>query len=241
MINKNNEPEKNNSKIENSSIKNWREDDRPRERLIKYGTSALSDSEILAILLGSGTVGKSAVDVSRALLQEFASLTDMAKSSTSQFMKVEGIGIAKAVLLTAAFELSRRIAISPFDSNKQYDSPDDLADYYIPRLRDSRVETFRTILLNSKNCMIREYVISEGILNSTLVHPREVFRPAILESAASIILLHNHPSGWVEPSKDDKIITEKLVKTGETIGINVIDHIIIGGSKFFSFKQMGLI
>ncbi|GAB1371592.1 DNA repair protein RadC [Candidatus Kapaibacterium sp.] len=222
-------------------INKWREDDRPRERLSRYGSESLSDSELLAIIIGSGTVGKSAVDISRILFKEFVNLANMARADIAQFSKFPGIGIAKAVTLAATFELSRRVAVSPFDEKRSYSSPHDVADYFIPRLRDSRVETFRIVLLDSQNKMIREQVISEGILTSTLVHPREVFRPAIVESAASIILIHNHPSGSVEPSSEDKIITKKLVETGEIIGIKVIDHIIIGGTGFSSFRNLGLI
>ncbi len=225
---------------ENQSIKHWREDDRPRERLIKYGTTALADSELLAILLGSGSVGRSVIDVSRELLKEFSSLSNMAKCSTSQFQKIEGIGIDKAVLLSAAFELTRRVNVSPYLNNKQFLSIEELANYYIPRLRDLRVEQFRIVLLNSQNYILKDYIVSEGILNQTLVHPREVFRPAILESAASVVLIHNHTSGDVNPSNEDKEITKRLISTGEIIGIKVLDHIIISRTKYFSFKQMGL-
>lgn len=221
-------------------IKQWREDERPRERLVKLGSRALSDAEILAVLIGFGTIGKSAIDISRSLLNEFSTLTEMAKCDVAQFKKVDGIGLAKAVTISAAFELSRRVEPDLFSSKKKIQSSDDIADYYLPKLRDLRNEVFRVLLLNNSNQIMREVVITEGILNQTLVHPREVFRQAIIESAASIILIHNHPSGNSSPSSQDKSITERLVKVGEIVGINVLDHLIFGSNSYFSFKNEGL-
>jgi DNA repair protein RadC len=222
-------------------IKQWREDDRPRERLVKLGARSVSDSELLAILIGFGTVGKSAIDIARNMLDDFSSLSEMAKCDVAQFKKVAGIGLAKAVTIVAAFELSRRIAIDLMSSKKKLQSSDDIAEYYLPRLRDLRTEIFRVLLLNSSNQILKEIIVSEGTLNQTLVHPREVFRQAIVESAASVILIHNHPSGNIEPSAQDLQITKRLQETGEIIGIKVLDHLIFGYNSYYSFKNSGLI
>jgi DNA repair protein RadC len=221
-------------------IKHWQEDDRPREKLIKLGAKSLSDSELIAILIGFGTTGKSAIDIGRSLLDEFSNLTEMAKCDAKQLCKIEGIGLAKAVTVLAAFEISRRIVKSPISTKAQFNNAQDIAEYYLPKLRDLRTEIFRVLLLNSANQIIKEVIITEGILNQTLVHPREVFRQAIIEMAASIILIHNHPSGSIQPSTQDIKVTEQLVLTGNIIGIKVLDHIIYGSDKYFSFAGAGL-
>ena len=222
-------------------IKHWQEDDRPREKLIKYGAKSLSDSELIAILIGFGTTGKSAIDIGRSLLDEFSNLTEMAKCDAKQLCKIEGIGLAKAVTVLAAFEISKRIVISPFTTKAQFNNAHDIAEYYLSKLRDLRTEVFRVLLLNSANQIIKEVIITEGILDRTVVHPREVFRQAIIEMAASIILIHNHPSGNVVPSAQDIDITKQLVKTGNIVGIKVIDHIIYGNDNYYSFVAAGLI
>ncbi len=222
-------------------IKDWKEDERPRERLMKYGAEALSDAELIAIIFGTGTLGQTAIDISRRILIQFDNLITLAKCDFSEYKKVNGIGNAKAVTLAAVFELSRRIEIPPFSEKKIFRSPEDIATYYIPRYRDNRIEVFKILLLNSSNQIFREVVVSEGSLNLSIVHPREVFRLAITESAASVMLMHNHPSGNPEPSNEDIRITKQLVSAGEILGIKVIDHIIIAGSKYTSFLSKGLI
>lgn len=222
-------------------IRDWRDDEKPRERMMLHGPEVLSDSELIAIILGSGTIGRSAIDIGRDLLAKYSSLNELAKCDFSEFKNISGIGNAKAVTLSAAFELSRRIEIAPFSGKKVFRSPEDIADYYIPRLRDLRIEVFKILLLNSSNQIFRDLTITEGILNMSVVHPREVFRTAISESAASIILMHNHPSGNPEPSKEDLKITEQIVAAGKIIGIKVLDHLIIAGDKFTSFVSLGII
>lgn len=219
----------------------WREDERPREKLIEKGAHTLSDSELLAILLGGGTVGRSAVDLARDLLSNDNSINKLAKMSPGDYQKIKGIGMAKAAVLAAAFELNKRVAVSPFLKNEIFKSPEDVVHYYIPRLRDETVEKFRLILLSTSNRILSERIISSGILNSSLVHPREVFKTAISENAASIILLHNHPSGNAEPSHEDRAVTKQIVSAGEVIGIKVLDHIIIAGNNYYSFAGEGLI
>lgn len=223
------------------SIKEWREDERPRERLIKHGASSLSDAELLAIIIRSGSKGNSAIDIGRHMIERYSNLTGLVSCDFSEFKNFKGLGPAKAVTLAAAFEIGRRFLAEPYEHKNRISQPEDIAKFYIPRLRGEKTEFFRTLLLNSSNHIFRELVISQGTLNASIVHPREVFKTAISESAASIILLHNHPSGNPEPSKEDIQITRQLVSAGDIIGIKVYDHIIIAGEKYRSFLQMGLL
>jgi len=207
------------------SIKELNEDDRPRERLKKYGAAYLSDSELLAILIRNGTKGYSAIDIARDLISEFKNLANLFSCDYSVFKKFNGLGDTKAITLAAAFELVKRIKAQPFEKNNKIQKPEDIANYYIPRLKGINNEIFRVLLLNSSNKIFREIIISQGTLNASIVHPREVFKIAISESAASIILLHNHPSGNPEPSKEDIIITRQIIDSGEIIGIKVLDYL----------------
>ena len=221
------------------SIKQWREDDRPRERLKKHGASALSDSELLAILIRTGLKGYSAIDLARDLIARFSNLSSLSSCDYSEFRKIKGLGETKAVTLAAAFELGKRCLSEPFELFKKIQSPKDIVGHYIPKLRNEKSENFRILLLNSSNKAYREVIVSKGILNASLVHPREVFKIAISESANSIILLHNHPSGNPEPSQEDFHITRQLVEAGEIIGIRIFDHIIVAGNSYYSFAEMG--
>ncbi|MCX6153423.1 MAG: DNA repair protein RadC [Candidatus Kapabacteria bacterium] len=239
MTSKNNN-QTNNNETTFVSIRNWREDERPRERLVKHGSSVLSDSELLTILIGNGTRNFSAYDAARALLDKYKSLDRLVNADLSEFRSIPGIGFAKSIILSAAFELSKRIQSEPFDL-KSIRSAEDIAQHYIPKLRPLKKEIFLVLLLNSSNKIIREEIVSEGILTSSLVHPREVFRCAITENAASVILLHNHPSGNPEPSKEDIIVTQNLKKAGDIIGIKVEDHIIIAGDSYFSMLSRGIL
>ncbi len=223
------------------TIKDWREDERPRERLAKHGARFLSDAELLAILINSGTKSYTALDIARELLGLHDNLSRLATCDFSEYKKVKGLGPARSITLAAAFELSKRIDAEPIKEKIVIRTPEDIAKYYISRLKGERKEIFRVLLLNSGNQIMREVIVSEGSLNSTIVHPREVFRIAITESAASIVLLHNHPSGSIEPSKEDIALTKQLVKAGELIGIAVIDHLIIGTESYTSFAQKGLL
>lgn len=223
------------------TIKELSEDDRPRERLIKFGASNLSDSELLAIIIRSGSKGYSAIDISRDLIEKYSSLSNLSSCDFSEFKKLKGLGETKAVTLAATFEIGKRIQSEPFELLAKIKNPQDIANYYIPKLRSEKVETFRTLLLNSSNKIFREIIITQGLLNASLVHPREVFKTAISESAANIILLHNHPSGNPEPSKEDVHITKQLVDAGKIIGIGIYDHIIVAGNSYRSFAEMGLL
>lgn len=222
------------------SIKEWRSDDRPRERLMLHGAHTLSDTELLAILIRSGTKGFSAIDAAKELLNRHDTLTKLASCDISEFRSVKGLGDTKAITLAATFEIGKRIESSPINKKKKINEPKNVADIYIPKFRGARKETFTVLLLNSANEIFREVIVSEGILNASIVHPREVFRLAITESAAAIILMHNHPSGNTTPSEDDKQITRQLVEASKIIDIKILDHIIIAEEKFTSFAQEGL-
>lgn len=231
-------------KIETSgykAIREWREDDRPREKLMKHGAETLSDAELLAILISSGSKGFSAIDAARLLLDTHVNLANISSCDYSQFKRVKGIGTAKAVTLVAAFELSKRIKQPDFKESNIIKTPEFLAEAYIPKFRGIKKEIFMILLLNSSNQVFREVKVSEGSLNASIVHPREVFRIAITESAASVILMHNHPSGNHNPSKEDINITKQLVEAGNLLNIKVLDHLIIAGENYYSFARAGLI
>lgn len=222
-------------------INQWRDDEKPREKLMQNGAAHLSDSELLAILIGGGTRNMSAVDLGKMLLDRYGSVSELAKRDFGAFRKIPGIGDAKAVTIAAAFELGRRIEITPFTDRKMIKTPEDIASYYIPRLRDRQTEIFLVLLLNTANQIFREITVSTGSLNSSIVHPREVFTTAITDSAASVMLIHNHPSGNPEPSREDIEITRRLKEAGEIIGIKVLDHLIIAGNTFTSLARKGMI
>jgi len=217
-------------------------DDRPREKLMLRGPQNLSDAELIAILLRTGKKGKSVVNVAQEMVSIHRNLTILASKTLSDLMKISGIGKDKAVTLLAAFELSRRIqSQSKWLSDKKVTTPQDVADIFIPLLRDEVKEKFLLICLNSANKIIAYEIISVGNLNSSVVHPREVFKAAIDHRSASIILLHNHPSGNPEPSNEDIAITKKIVESGIILDIPVFDHIIIAGNVFTSFVERRLI
>ena len=206
--------------------------ERPRERLVAKGVSYLSDSELLALLLEKGTKGEGVVDLSHRLINTHG-LCSLNSLSLAELMKLKGIGIAKACKIIASFELSRRVSSGKI-IGKKIDSAADVASYYTPKLKDLKKEHFYALLLDSKNRIIKEELISVGTLNSSLVHPREVFKSAIKESANAIILVHNHPSGDCEASESDKETTIRLLAIGRILNIQLVDHIIIGNDTWKS-------
>lgn len=214
--------------------------DRPRERLVQLGATALSTRELLTLLIGSGTPKHSASQIAQDILVRFTSLADLASRDVVELMSIHGMGTAKATTLCAAFELARRIQAEPFAERVTVTTPAVLAQILIPRMRHLRTESFRVVLLNSANQVLRDVCVSDGSLNAVLIHPREVFRLAIAESAASIIVAHNHPSGNTEPSKEDIAITKQLVDAGNIVDIRVLDHLIIAGNSYTSFVERGL-
>ena len=205
---------------------------RPRERLKIQGINNLSDAELLAIILQNGTNGENVIDLSNRLISTFG-IDKLNSLSLQELMKTKGIGLAKASKLIAAFELSKRINSGKI-CEKVVKNPSDIASHYMEKLKDLKKEHFIAVFLDSKNKIIKDEVISIGTLNSSLVHPREVFKEAIKCSANSIILVHNHPSGSVEPSEEDYRVNKVLVETGNLVGIKVLDHLIVGDGKWES-------
>lgn len=215
--------------------------DRPRERLLRYGARALSTQELLALLINTGTSTLSVAEVAEAVLRRFPSLTDLAGRDVAELRAIHGMGTAKASTLCAAFELAHRIQAEPMQDQVVVTSPEVLARHLGPQLRHLRTETFHVVLLNSANRIIRNVRVSDGSLNAVLIHPREVFRIAIAETAAAVILVHNHPSGNAEPSREDVAITRQLVDAGRIVDIRVLDHIIIAGDAYTSFAERHLL
>jgi DNA repair protein RadC len=216
--------------------------ERPRERLLNLGASALSAQEILALILGRGIAGESVMITAQRLLSEFGSLKDIANASIEELSTVKGIGTAKAAQIKAAFELGKRIEGYGYDlPKKSITNPEEAVKLVKNRLKDKKKEYFLAILLDSRNQPINIAQVSIGSLNASIVHPREVFKEAISTSAASVILVHNHPSGDVSPSDEDIQITKRLKESGEIVGINLFDHIIIAGNNFTSLKEQGII
>lgn len=224
-----------------TSIKEWPEEERPREKLQALGPAFLSNSELLAILFRTGSKQYTAIDLAKTILNNYGDLHTLAQLDFRLFYQLKGIGSAKALTLAACFEIARRIAALPGKQKLKITSPDVVFQRYGPQFSVLKKEVFMVLLLNSANILTGEHRVSEGTLNASLVHPREVFNPAITDLAASIILLHNHPSGETEPSLEDNNITRRLVEAGKLLDIPVLDHIIIGGEKYFSFKEEGML
>jgi DNA repair protein RadC len=222
-----------------SRIADWSPDDRPRERLQRHGADVLSDAELLAILISSGTRNLTAVDVGKELLREFGPLAHLARRNYRELSRGRGMGSVKAMKLAAAFEIARRIEAHRDEPRSRVTSPEDIVRRFLPQLRDLKKEVFLVVLLDSAHRIIREAEISRGTLNASLVHPREVFKAALDDHAASVILLHNHPSGNPEPSAEDVTITEQLRQAGKIMGIPVLDHIIVAGQRHTSLAQLG--
>lgn len=219
------------------SIKDWPEDERPRERLLRFGANELSTAQLMAIVLGTGGKEKSALQLSREILSEFKTLGAVEDASEAEFSNIKGIGVAKIAQLKSALELGRRHIADKNTQRPCFKNSRQVFDYYMPRFYGLKKERFLCSLLDSRNRLVKETVISEGTLTSSPVHPREVFRYAIKEAAASVIFVHNHPSGDPDPSADDIAITKRLVKTGKIIGIHVLDHVIIGDGRYSSVME----
>ncbi len=223
-------------------VKELPPDDRPREKLYIRGSHNLTDAELLAILLRTGSKGKSVILIAQELIQKHKNLSALAAKSIESLTKEFGIGKDKAAALMAAFEISRRILYQDklFSSTK-ITSPGDIAEIFIPLFRDELKEKFMVICLNSSNKIIKNEIISVGSLNASIVHPREVFKVAIDNNSANIILLHNHPSGNPEPSNEDITVTKKMIEAGKILDIQVFDHIIIAGDKYTSMVERKII
>jgi DNA repair protein RadC len=217
--------------------------ERPRERLQKFGPEALSAQELLAIVMGRGVSGHSVMNIAQQLLSRFGSVHGISEATIGELAAIKGIGAAKAAQLKASFELGKRQELEKESSYDGYDIKDPQSVVKAIRLsiRDKAKEHFKLVILNTRNRIIAITNVSTGTLSASLVHPREVFKDAIRHSASSVVLVHNHPSGDPEPSEEDLRITRRLIDAGRIIGIEVLDHIIIGKQDFRSFKEKGLI
>ena len=224
------------------SIRELPRTERPRERLKAHGAHALSSAELLAIVVGAGTVGRSALSLAHEVLSwADGSLRRIAGQPVAALTKLAGIGSARAITVHAALELGRRAAIEEREDGAPLRSPRDVFAVFAPRLEDLPVEEFHVAVLDSQHRLERDVTVTRGILNSSLVHPREVFREAIAERAAAVILVHNHPSGDPTPSADDRVVTEQLAAAGRLLDIPVHDHVIIGRGRYTSFAEAGLL
>jgi len=225
------------------SIKLWPEQERPREKLLRHGPGHLSDAELLALILrnGSSASQTSALDQARLLLDRFEGLPRLASANTGELCQLRGIGPAKAAEIQATFELARRLATIDLHPGTPLRSAEDVYHHLHPRLSNLRKERFLILLLDCKHRVIREVIVSEGSLTASIVHPREVFNPAIRESAAAVILVHNHPSGDPEPSPEDLALTKRLCQAGELMGVRILDHVIIGHNRYLSLADRGIL
>jgi DNA repair protein RadC len=225
-------------------IKEWPEDERPREKMLKQGAHSLTNAELLALILrtGDSATKKSAIDLGREIILHFGdNLRELGSADIAQICQIQGMGPAKATGLKAAFTLASRFQARKLEHLDRFTSPRQVFDYFHHEFRDSRKEYFLVLLLDGKNRIIRRVQISEGSLNQSIVHPREVFSPAVKESAAAVILVHNHPTGDPAPSSEDIAITRRLREAGDIMGIKVLDHIIVGDGEFMSFVERGLL
>ena len=223
------------------TLKDWPEADQPREKLMHYGADTLSDAELLAILIRTGTKAETAVDIARQIIQNSGGIHPLGRMSVGALKKINGIGPVKAVTIAAAFQLGSRF--SGENLNDKYfkvTASEQVYRQFAEPMRLLNVEIFKILLLNSNNKVYKDVIISQGHLNASVVHPREIFKVAIDNTAASIILMHNHPSGNPEPSPEDISITRKIIESGKIIGIPVLDHIIVADKEYTSFADSGL-
>lgn len=221
-------------------IDEWPLAERPRERLADVGPVGLSDAELVALVLGSGGRGVSSIELGRRWIAEAGDLRRAARASVAEIALRPGFGPARAAALVAAFELGRRAVAARFENGASFTSSAEVFAHFRATLSGLRQEVFYVVLLDAKHRKLRDLHISQGSLTAAIVHPREVFAPALREAAAALILVHNHPSGDPAPSAEDREITRRLRDAGEILGVRVLDHVIVGGERYFSFADAGL-
>lgn len=221
------------------SILNLPTEERPRERLQRFGPEAMSTAELIAVILGSGTKGNPILQLSQELVVRFGNLKGLAEATIAELCEIKGLGRAKAIQLKAVFSLGSRLANHPLSCRYRIENPMHAYNLVKDELLSEKREVFMTILLDTKGYVINHEVVAIGTLSQTLVHPREVFYPAIRHKAASLILVHNHPSGDPTPSQEDYDVTKQLFEAGSLISIPINDHIILGGNRFVSLRQRG--
>ena len=213
--------------------------ERPRERLHAHGPESLADAELLALLLRTGARGRDPTGLAAVLLSQHGGLRGLAGALPGELAATPGIGPAKSASIVAALELGRRLAMRRMHAGEAVLSPADVHRHFHPRLRDAPHERFVVVLLDGRHRWMREVVVSQGTLTASLVHPREVFRPALREASAALILVHNHPSGDPTPSREDVEITARLVRAGELLGVHVLDHVVVAEQGFVSLRETG--
>jgi len=223
----------------NRTVKEMLPDEQPREKLLNYGAASLSDAELIAILLRTGTQKLNVIETSRALLTHFGGLHSLVKKDWKELSVIPGIAKVKAITLEAAFELARRIQVAGLGEEIQFTCPDSVNAFFGPKLRHLGQEVFYVAFLNSKKTMTGFHQVSSGGSNATIVEPAEVIRQAVLNQASSIILVHNHPSGTCKASNADIKLTQRISESGKLLGIPVDDHIIITGYEFISLRAEG--
>jgi DNA repair protein RadC len=222
-----------------SRIKDWPAGDRPREKLLRHGAAMLSDAELLAILLRTGSRGASAVDHGRAIIEAFGDFRHLATVGVGDLYKVKGLGPAKAAQILAAVEIAKRYGEREFKPGEPLRGSGDVYAHFRERLASERREHFYAVLLDNKHRKIKDVPVSQGSLTASIVHPRDVFAPVVREAAAAVIFVHNHPSGDPTPSKEDIDITRRLREVGELMGVRVLDHIVVGQGRYVSFVDDG--
>ena len=228
-----------------SRIKDLPQHERPRERLAEHGADALTDAELIAILLRTGLRGQSAVDVGRALIQRFGTLSELSRATLEELQEIRGVGRDKAIALKAAFTLARRMAAEIQAASPLLDRPTAVADLLREECRPYTVEHFYALLLDTRRRLLRKVALTRGTLDAAIVHPRDVFRHAVAANASAVVLVHNHPSGDPTPSKADITVTRDLIRAGRLLKIEVLDHVILGRRTdererdYFSLKDYG--
>jgi DNA repair protein RadC len=221
-------------------IRDIPEEERPRERLIRNGPESLSNAELLGVILRTGSREENAVSLANQILSKYT-IKQLSLTNVSMLTQVHGVGKAKAAQIAAVFELARRLETFVEEPKRKICSPKDVYVLMYPKMREQKKEKFITLCLDTKNQVLKEEVVSIGSLNASIVHPREVFKSALMESSASVIMVHNHPSGDPSPSREDIMVTEKIVEGGKLLGIDVLDHIIIGDGRYVSLKDEGFV
>jgi len=226
-------------KIYEKAIKNWPEDERPREKLLRQGEHALSNTELLAILLRTGTKGESAIDLARKIIQKFKTFRNMSHTDISQWKEFKGLGKAKLCQIKAAIEIGRRFFTEDKELKGEVKSSKDIANLFMARMRDLKKEVFKILLLDSRSNIIDIVEITEGTVTQANPIIKEIISKALQNFAAALVCVHNHPSGDPYPSKEDRDFTRELSQAGKIMQINILDHIIIGDNKYYSFADEG--
>jgi DNA repair protein RadC len=213
--------------------------DRPREKLARAGAAALGDNELVALLFGQGTARASALALATLVLARAGGVRGLARTGLAQVLGIPGVGVARGARLLAAIELGRRAIVHQLDDRPRFDGPADLARFLVPQFGGRPVEHFGALLLDGRNRLLRTAIVSIGTLDAIVVQPRDIFREALIEVAAAVVLFHNHPSGDPTPSREDVLVTRRMVEAGVVMGIEVLDHLVLADSSFYSFRDNG--